>query len=72
MDEGLDTGPVIGQQSVPVGPKDRTVDLFHRTIDVIAPLVLNALDSLEDGTAQTIEQDLSQASYFHKRAEQDS
>lgn len=72
MDEGLDTGPVIGQQAVPVGPKDRTVDLFHRTIEVIPPLVLNALDSLESGKLETIEQDLSQASYFHKRSEQDS
>ncbi|WP_159502144.1 methionyl-tRNA formyltransferase [Microbacterium sp. 18062] len=72
MDEGLDTGPIITQQSVPVGPRDRTVDLFHRTIDVIEPLVTGALDLLERGEAVAVPQDAAQATYFHKRSEQDS
>ncbi|MEE2059072.1 methionyl-tRNA formyltransferase [Rhodococcus artemisiae] len=72
MDEGLDTGPIIAQQSVPVGPRDRTVDLFHRTVDLISPLVSRSLEELESGTAQPIPQDLTDATYFHKRSDADS
>lgn len=72
MDEQLDTGPIIAQQSIPVGPKDRTVDLFYRTLDLIDPLVVRSLDVLERGEVPTIAQDPARASYFHKRTERDS
>lgn len=72
MDEGLDTGPIIAQQSVPVGPHDRTVDLFHRTLELIDPLVLRALEMVERGETAGIPQDPANASYFHKRTERDS
>ena len=72
MDEGLDTGPIIAQQSVPVGPGDRTVDLFHRTLELIDPLVLRALDMIERGETAGIQQNPANASYFHKRTERDS
>lgn len=72
MDEGLDTGPIIAQESVAVGPKDRTVDLFHRTVDLIGPLVARSLGELEAGTAQPIPQDPAAATYFHKRSDADS
>ncbi|MCJ1708517.1 methionyl-tRNA formyltransferase [Microbacterium sp. VKM Ac-2923] len=72
MDERLDTGPIIAQQSIAVGPTDRTVDLFHRTVDVIEPLVVHALDLLERGEAVPVAQNPANASYFHKRTERDS
>ncbi|MGV7750378.1 methionyl-tRNA formyltransferase, partial [Mycobacterium kansasii] len=72
MDEGLDTGPIIAQESVAVGPTDRTVDLFHRTVDLIGPLVARSLGELEAGTAQPIPQDPAAATYFHKRSDADS
>lgn len=72
MDEHLDTGPIIAQHSVAVGPRDRTVDLFHRTVDLIEPLIVGALDVLERGDFAGVPQDPANATYFHKRTERDS
>ncbi|ADG80268.1 Formyl transferase domain protein OS=Tsukamurella paurometabola (strain ATCC 8368 / DSM / CCUG 35730 / CIP 100753 / JCM 10117 / KCTC 9821 / NBRC 16120 /NCIMB 702349 / NCTC 13040) OX=521096 GN=Tpau_3690 PE=4 SV=1 [Tsukamurella paurometabola] len=72
MDEGLDTGPIIAQESIAVGPADRTVDLFHRTVDLIGPLVARSLRELEAGTAVAVPQDPAAATYFHKRSDDDS
>ncbi|GGZ29329.1 methionyl-tRNA formyltransferase [Streptomyces inusitatus] len=72
MDAELDMGDVVLQRSVPVGPKDTATDLFHRTVDLIGPIVRDALDRIEAGTAVWTPQDRSRASFFHKRAIEDS
>jgi methionyl-tRNA formyltransferase len=72
MDDSLDTGPIVAQQAVSVGAKDTTADLFHRTVDIIEPLVLHALDKISSGSVERVEQDLSQATYFHKRSDDES
>jgi methionyl-tRNA formyltransferase len=71
MDGELDAGGIVLQQSVEVGPKDTATDLFHRTVDLIAPLTAEAIKLIEQGfTPQP--QDRSKASFFHKRAKRDS
>lgn len=71
MDEVLDAGDIVQQRSVPVGPKDTATDLFHKTVDLIAPVTVEALDQIAAGQAEFTPQDRSQASFFHKRAEED-
>ncbi|MFF5789446.1 methionyl-tRNA formyltransferase [Streptomyces sp. NPDC012693] len=71
MDEVLDAGDIVQQRSVPVGPKDTATDLFHKTVDLIAPVTVEALDQIASGKAEFTPQDRSQASFFHKRAEED-
>ncbi|MBX9421256.1 MULTISPECIES: methionyl-tRNA formyltransferase [Streptomyces] len=71
MDEVLDAGDIVQQRSVPVGPKDTATDLFHKTVDLIAPVTVEALDQIASGQAEFTPQDRSQASFFHKRAEED-
>jgi methionyl-tRNA formyltransferase len=71
MDGELDGGGIVLQQSVEVGPKDTATDLFHRTVDLIAPITAEAIKLIEQGfTPQP--QDRSKASFFHKRAKRDS
>jgi methionyl-tRNA formyltransferase len=71
MDGELDAGGIVLQRSVEVGPKDTATDLFHRTVDLIAPLTAEAIKLIEQGfTPQP--QDRSKASFFHKRAKRDS
>jgi methionyl-tRNA formyltransferase len=71
MDGELDAGGIVLQQSVEVGPQDTATDLFHRTVDLIAPLTAEAIKLIEQGfTPQP--QDRSKASFFHKRAKRDS
>ncbi|GAA2208806.1 methionyl-tRNA formyltransferase [Nonomuraea monospora] len=72
MDEELDAGDIVVQRSVPVGPKDTATDLFHRTVDLIAPIVTEALDLIASGRTTWTPQDRSKASFFHKRSIEDS
>ncbi|MEW2068589.1 methionyl-tRNA formyltransferase [Streptomyces sp. NPDC007346] len=71
MDEELDAGDIVVQRSVTVGPADTATDLFHRTVDLIAPVTTEALDLIASGQTEFTPQDRSRASFFHKRAEED-
>ncbi|MEE1760283.1 methionyl-tRNA formyltransferase [Streptomyces sp. SP18BB07] len=72
MDAELDMGDVLLQRSVPVGPQDTATDLFHRTVDLIGPLVTESLDLIASGEAVWTPQDRSRSSFFHKRSPEDS
>ncbi|MFK0251243.1 methionyl-tRNA formyltransferase [Amycolatopsis azurea] len=72
MDADLDAGDIVLQRSVPVGPKDTTTDLFHRTVDLIAPITTDAIELIAKGNFTPVKQDRSKASFFHKRALEDS
>ncbi|GHF71839.1 methionyl-tRNA formyltransferase [Amycolatopsis bartoniae] len=72
MDDELDAGDIVLQRSVPVGPRDTSVDLFHKTVDLIAPVVTEALDLIASGRTDWTPQDRSKATFFHKRSIEDS
>lgn len=74
MNAALDAGDVLVQRSVPVGPTDTATDLFHRTVDLIAPIVRESLDLIAAGkdVGQWVPQDRARASFFHKRSLEDS
>lgn len=71
MDAELDAGDILLQRSTPVGPQDTATDLFHRTVDMISPLVRESLDLMASGRARWQPQDRSRASFFHKRSVED-
>src|SRR5690606_11186421 len=71
MDEELDAGDIVVQRAVTVGPTDTATDLFHRTVDLIAPVTVEALGLIASGQTEFTPQDRSKASFFHKRAEED-
>lgn len=72
MNETLDAGDIVLQRAVPVGPEDTATDLFHRTVDLIGPIVVEALDMIASGRRDFVSQDPSKASFFHKRSIEDS
>jgi methionyl-tRNA formyltransferase len=72
MDDTLDAGDVLLQRAVPVGPKDTATDLFHRTVELIGPVVRESLDLIASGRAEWLPQDRTRATFFHKRSEEDS
>ncbi|WP_277068491.1 methionyl-tRNA formyltransferase [Saccharomonospora viridis] len=72
MDEELDAGPILLQRAVEVGPKDTATDLFHKTVDLIGPLVSESLELIASGRANPVPQDRSKASFYHKRSIEDS
>ncbi|MET8339085.1 methionyl-tRNA formyltransferase [Streptosporangium canum] len=71
MNAELDAGDIVLQRAVPVGPGDTATDLFHRTVDLIEPIVREALDLIASGRARWVAQDRSKASFFHKRSVED-
>ena len=61
LDAGLDTGPMLLAEAVPIAPEETAEDLFESLAAVGAPLMLKTLNGLEEGTVQPVEQDHSRA-----------
>ncbi|MEY7971200.1 methionyl-tRNA formyltransferase [Saccharomonospora xinjiangensis] len=72
MDSELDAGPILAQKAVEVGPHDTATDLFHKTVELIEPLVTESLDAISSGRALLRPQERKLASFFHKRSIEDS
>lgn len=62
IDEGLDTGDILLQQSVPIASRQTSVELFPILADVGADLMMRTLAGLEQGTLQAARQDSTRAS----------
>lgn len=50
MDAGLDTGPVLLQKALSIGPKETFGELYERMAGLGASLLVQALDELQKGT----------------------
>ena len=50
LEEGLDTGPILLQQTHEIGPGETSVELFETLAHAGAPLVVQTLDGLACGT----------------------
>ena len=72
MDDGLDTGDILIQRSLPIGPRDTGTELVLRAMDLIPEALRDALAALESGTAVFKPQNKAERTYFHKRSERDS
>lgn len=63
MDGGMDTGDMLRQLKIPLGPED-TGDILHdRLADLGAELLLGTLDALESGPVDAVPQDDALASH---------
>ena len=72
MDDGLDTGDIVVQRALPIGPRDTATELVRATIDIIPDVLLDALEQIENGTAEWRPQHLADRTFFHKRSDRDS
>jgi methionyl-tRNA formyltransferase len=72
MDEGLDTGDILIQHALPIGPTDTGTELVIRAMDLIPGALRDALDALESGTAVWRPQNKAERTYFHRRSARDS
>lgn len=71
MDEGIDTGDLILQRAVPVGPDDDNGDVVARIGRVLPGLVVEAVGLLAEGRAPRVPQDHARASYVPPRTPAD-
>jgi methionyl-tRNA formyltransferase len=72
VEEEIDLGDIILQQKISIAHTDTATDVFHKTLPVISRLTLEAIDLIEYRRVKPIQQDRSQATFFHKRSERDS
>ncbi len=63
MDEGLDTGPMLAQRSIPLAPDDTTGSLTEKLSDLGADLLLETLPRWCAGTLTPQPQDEAQATH---------
>ena len=61
LDAGLDTGPMLLAQALPIAPEETAADLFESLADKGAGLMVQTLAGLEDGSVTPVEQDHASA-----------
>jgi methionyl-tRNA formyltransferase len=66
MDEGLDTGPILLQRTISIDPHDTGASLRARLAALGAPLLLEALAGLDEGTVRARPQPSEGVTYAHK------
>ncbi len=63
-DEGIDTGPILLQKEIPIGPDDTTGSLyFNHLFPMGVDAVLESIDLIKSGNAPKIVQDEAGATY---------
>jgi methionyl-tRNA formyltransferase len=63
-DAGIDTGPVLIQKKIPIGPEDTTGSLyFNRLFPLGVEAIAESVDLIKSGRAPRLVQDESQATY---------
>ncbi len=67
VDEGIDTGDIILQQTLPVGWTDTYGDVLRRLVDYFPTFVRQTVELLATGDYERRVQDVSQGTYFAGR-----
>lgn len=63
LEEGLDTGPILMQREHAIGPKQTAAELFPLLAEAGAPLVVETLDALANGTVRPKAQNEAEATH---------
>jgi len=66
MDEGLDTGPILLQQRIPIAPAETGATLHDRLAELGARMIVSALDGLAAGTLKATPQPADGVTYAAK------
>jgi methionyl-tRNA formyltransferase len=71
IDGGVDSGPILSQESIKVDCNDDATSLYSKIIRVAEKQIVEFTAALAEGTAEFIEQDESEATYWRKRNRKD-
>jgi methionyl-tRNA formyltransferase len=72
MDEGLDTGPMLQSESIPVAPDDTTGSLHDRLAELGGKMIVDALRRLGRGELRATPQPAEGVTYAAKIAKQEA
>lgn len=71
IDEGVDSGDILGQEEYLIGENDYAYDVMNNIENAVIDLSKKVLKQIMDGTLKPIKQDDSQATYTLKRSIED-
>lgn len=71
LDEGVDTGPLLGQERIPVGPRETATTLYGKVEAAHRALMRSTWPGLLDGTLRPVPQDDSAATVWPGRSPAD-
>lgn len=71
IDEGMDSGPILGQEPFLIGKNDYAEDMGRNCLAALRTLLRRVIPQLRDGTAQPIPQRKEDASWLLKRGPED-
>ena len=71
MEKSADTGDIVDQEKVPIGPRQTAGELTPKVRDAAVAVLSRQLDALLAGKAPRTPQDASKATYFGKRTPAD-
>ncbi len=71
LDSGIDTGGIIMQEAIDVGPDDTTGEVYERLRILGADMIVRAADLIESGQAHPVSQDAHAATAAPKIFEED-
>ena len=71
VDEGIDTGPVLAETSIEIGPRDTIRDLHERANELFPGLVVEAITRLKSKDPLGRVQSETNAQYWHQRSDVD-
>lgn len=71
LDEGMDTGPIVAQTRIPLGPTTTATSLYAQVDEAHTRLMRDTYPRLQNGTATMVPQDESRASLWPGRAPAD-
>ena len=68
---GMDEGPMLAAVETDIGARETAGGLHDRLAELAAPLAVEVVDALADGTAEPVEQDHAAATHAAKLAKED-
>jgi methionyl-tRNA formyltransferase len=72
MDAGLDAGPVLLREAIPIGPRETAGELHDRLAVLGGHCIVAALAQLERGTLDAVPQPADGVTYAHKLGKQEA
>lgn len=72
LDDGVDSGDIVAQRTIPIAVNERAFTLYRKVCDGLRDMMRQVADDLKSGRAlHTKPQDHSQATYLAKRSSDD-
>lgn len=72
VDAGMDTGPILLQEKIPVTPFDTSKSLYRKTLEIEPAVVIKALQMVRDGKVEYLKQNYDNVPIYPNRTPEHS